>query len=222
MALVVKKKQIKFGRKVCVSSTGYSLLDRGSTGQASESELYCLSDVAEDKTKASVCWIPPPSDSLKINCDGAFFAESKSGGWGFVIRDNEGAVRGSGAGFISHAASAAQVEAQACAEALQAAACWGMGRLIVESDARNVINALSGTTLDLTPEGVIYRDIRVFSRLNFLSVDFGFCPRSCNKLAHHELAALGARRRGVQSLWLESLPDFPNVPVASVLSEPII
>jgi hypothetical protein len=47
--------------------------------------------------------------------------------------------------------------------------------------------------------------MRAFLRLNFTSVSFSFCPRACNVLAH-ELAAVGVRRREIQSLWLNSLP----------------
>jgi hypothetical protein len=31
-------------------------------------------------------WVPPPDDFVKINLDGAFDVESKSGGWG-VLRE---------------------------------------------------------------------------------------------------------------------------------------
>jgi hypothetical protein len=90
----------------------------------------------------------------------------------------------------------------------------------LESDAQNFINVLQGNQFDLAPEGIMHRDTRIFSRLNFLSVEFLFCPRGCNKLAH-ELATHGAHRQELRSLWLESffllesLPDYVSVPVAS-------
>uniref|UniRef100_A0A8I7BHG1 RNase H type-1 domain-containing protein n=1 Tax=Hordeum vulgare subsp. vulgare TaxID=112509 RepID=A0A8I7BHG1_HORVV len=62
--------------------------------------------------------------SCKINCDGAFSAPEGTGGgggWGFVIQDLPGDVRGSGAGRLRHVASALQAEATACSAALQAA-----------------------------------------------------------------------------------------------------
>ena len=40
-------------------------------------------------------WSKPPEGFAKLNCDGAFRAHDLSGGWGFVIRDCEGAVIGS-------------------------------------------------------------------------------------------------------------------------------
>jgi ribonuclease HI len=209
-----------------LNSEGKKLSVESVVGQArywaAESTQYCN---ANRKGSSSSCttmrqsqWIPPDGDRLKINCDGAFAAETSTGGWGFVIRDHDGTVRGSGAGQIAHAASAAMAEAQACQEAVQAAATWGMGHLHIEADALNLIKALQDTSLDRTPEGVIYRDIRAFMRLNFISICFSHCPRTCNNLAH-ELAALGARHQVVRSLWLEALPVDVFVPVTSNFAE---
>jgi ribonuclease HI len=65
-------------------------------------------------------------DVLKINIDGAFHASSRTGGWGFIVHDSDGDIRGSGVGHLPNVASAAQAEAHACAEAVAAAAGWGM------------------------------------------------------------------------------------------------
>ena len=45
-------------------------------------------------------WCKPVGDTLKINIDGSYIAETSCGGWGFVIRDAEGAVIHAGAGGI--------------------------------------------------------------------------------------------------------------------------
>ena len=42
-------------------------------------------------------WQCPVGDTLKINVDGAFHDATKSGSWGFVVRNRTGAVRGAGA-----------------------------------------------------------------------------------------------------------------------------
>jgi hypothetical protein len=39
-----------------------------------------------------VCWCPPNFDYVKINFDGSFIQNRKSGAWGFVVRDHEGSV----------------------------------------------------------------------------------------------------------------------------------
>jgi hypothetical protein len=65
-------------------------------------------------------------------------------------------------------------------------------------DAQNLIKALQSMDLDGTLEGVIYRDMRAFMHLNFISVTFSYCLRGCNKLAH-DLAAYGVRGHELQS-----------------------
>lgn len=95
-------------------------------------------------------------DKLKINCDGAFNAADGTGGWGFVIRDSEGDVRGSGAGWIRNAATATRAEAEACAAALQAASEWGMVNVEVESDCQVLVKAVKSKDYDLAQEGMVF------------------------------------------------------------------
>jgi hypothetical protein len=79
--------------------------------------------VPPDKVVAAVTqWQAPAEDSLKINVDGAFHAEKRKGGWGFVVRDSWGQFRGSGARALHHVASATHAEIHAYAEAAHAAA----------------------------------------------------------------------------------------------------
>jgi ribonuclease HI len=66
--------------------------------------------------------------------------------------------------------SAAKAEAHACAEAMAAAAGWGMTNVHIESDSQNLIRAIQSKDYDLDPEGVIYRDIRLSLSLSFDSV----------------------------------------------------
>jgi hypothetical protein len=55
---------------------------------------------------------------LKINIDGTFFEHTKSGGWGFCIRDTDEDHVGSGAGHIAAASEAAHTEAQVCLQVI--------------------------------------------------------------------------------------------------------
>jgi ribonuclease HI len=52
-------------------------------------------------------------------------------------------------GKLQHVASAASAEAQACVAALHQAAAWGMTRIGIESDAKNLVREVQSTTLDL-------------------------------------------------------------------------
>lgn len=102
---------------------------------------------------------PKVADKLKINCDGAFKNAESGGGWGFVIRNSDGDVRGSGAGCIQNIVSALQAEVEAYAAALQAASDWGMTNVEVESDCQVLLRAIQSKDADLAPEGVIFREI---------------------------------------------------------------
>jgi ribonuclease HI len=88
---------------------------------------------------------------LKVNIAGSFFAADNTGGWGFIVRDENGEVRGAGAGRLQYVASAACAEAQACSAALLQAASWGMTRVIVESDAQSRVRAAKSSDFDLAP-----------------------------------------------------------------------
>jgi hypothetical protein len=180
---------------------------------ASECLFYCRQGKKEMQ-KPAVCWNKPEENMLKINTDGAYNADTNRGGWGFVIRDSYGDARGSGAGAVTYAGSALHMEAQACSEALHAAVQWGMVNITLETDSSILARALQSKDYDLLPEGVIFRDIRAFIRLNFWSVDVTFVPRTCNKVAHL-IAAYGAHQNAERLLWPENVLDDVKGLVAS-------
>jgi len=91
---------------------------------------------------ARYSWKPPPADIYKINSDGSFDPSSRSGGWGFVVRDSSGEVLAAGAGNITYAASSLQAEAIAVYKSILQAARLGMTRIILEMDATVLASAL--------------------------------------------------------------------------------
>jgi ribonuclease HI len=165
-------------------------------------------------------WQLPAEGTLKVNVDGAYWEETRRGGWGFIVHDETGAVGGSGAGRINHAASVLQTEATACMEAIQAAASWGMETIQVESDSAILVKALQCSEYDLAPEGVLSREMRIFIHLNFVSFKITHAGCVCNKAAHC-LAAIGSNQNEVQLIWPDYVPDIVNVVVASELAEPV-
>jgi hypothetical protein len=94
-----------------------------------------------------------------------------------------------------------------------------MGHVHVESDCTNLIKAIQEKEFDLAPEGIIFRDIRSFVQLNFISFKFSYYPRACNKIAH-ALAAIGAKQVESRLVWIDSIPDSVNVLMASELTDP--
>jgi hypothetical protein len=57
-------------------------------------------------------WSTPPDNVLKINCDGSYRSDSKTEGWGSVVRDSPGDIIGAGAGCLNVVASPARVEVE--------------------------------------------------------------------------------------------------------------
>jgi ribonuclease HI len=126
---------------------------------------------------------------LKINCDGAFFAETKTRGWGFVIRYHNSHAILAGSGSLGAVHDAECTEVQACGSALQAASSHGMGNIILESDSMNTVKALQLNERYLSPASVLYKEERVLISLCFDSIQVSHIPRSCNRSAH-ELARM--------------------------------
>jgi glucose dehydrogenase len=87
-------------------------------------------------------WHPPPPDTQKFLHDGSFFAESRCGGWGFIIHDSDGDTVWSGAGGVAHAQDALQAEAEACIQAMPVAHQYGMTKFIIETDAQKLVQAV--------------------------------------------------------------------------------
>jgi hypothetical protein len=48
----------------------------------------------------------------------------------------------------------------------------------IETDSMNLVRAMQASYFDLAPEGVIYRDLRVFLRLHFSSVIISHVSRN--------------------------------------------
>uniref|UniRef100_A0A8I6WVG6 RNase H type-1 domain-containing protein n=1 Tax=Hordeum vulgare subsp. vulgare TaxID=112509 RepID=A0A8I6WVG6_HORVV len=148
----------------------------------------------QEKKKAVevVVWKLPCTDMIKINIDGSFFKAAGHGGWGVVARDADGDVCFSAAGKLNHAQNALQTEAEACIKALGFAREYGMQRVQIEIDAQMLVKAISSADLDLSPNDVMLREIKVQVFLHFNSFSMSYCPRTCNKVAH-ALASFGAK-----------------------------
>ena len=79
------------------------------------------------------------------------------GGWGFLIRDHLGYVAAAGYGPANFLLNAQHAEALACLKALEQAASLGLQRVILESDAINVVNALGGSYFDRSFLSTMFR-----------------------------------------------------------------
>jgi hypothetical protein len=120
-----------------------------------------------------------------------------------------------GIGHLQHIRDPLRAEAEACVQAIQAAASWDMTRIHIETDSTTLAEALQSSKYDRMTNGVIFKEARAFIRLNFSSCVSSYCPRTCNKAAH-VLAAMGARCERDEMLFMaDAPPDTVNSLVAS-------
>lgn len=171
--------------------------------------------------QTTVCWQKPPPDHLKINVDGSFNKENSAGGWGYVIRDSDGDMVIAGAGRLEHAQDALHSEAEACVQGLYKAQELGMGKIMMETDAMQLVQAIKTAKYDLSPNGVIFREIKAFVSLNFSSFQIEHCPRAYNNVAD-ALALFGLKMGQVPpAVWPGIVPTFAQVFVASGLARQV-
>lgn len=91
-------------------------------------------------------WCRPPPNWLKVNTDGAFLENTRKGGWGYVIRDEEGDVIGAGAGRLEHIRDAFQAEVAASIQGIRASVQKGITRVILETDSLTLKHALENNS----------------------------------------------------------------------------
>ena len=130
-------------------------------------------------------WSKPLFGFKKINTDVAWFKKSSCMGVGWVCRDFVmllQAARGSGSGSgLCH--SVAAVEAYAIQDAILACSILGFDKVIIESDAKMIIQMLrKEVPIDFSLDCIL-GDIEVLAR-RLTSVTFEFVSRECNFAAH--------------------------------------
>lgn len=136
---------------------------------------------------------------FKINVDGAWRKESGDGCFGAMIRDSRGSFvgdimgklswcmirdsRGSFVGAImgklSWCASPAVIEAMAIRSGILLGSQLGLTSVVVESDAKAVINMINGQIVTSQELGVLIHDVQALGR-SFQVCSFSFACRSCN------------------------------------------
>ena len=114
-----------------------------------------LSENGQRKT-----WQKPPVGFLKLNSDGSFFSDEKTGGWGFIIRDKNGEVIKAAAGKEDCILDAFHAELLGVQAGLRMAINLGITRLYIETDASLVKEAVEGGEYRLAAMGGIVTEIK--------------------------------------------------------------
>ncbi|MBA0760086.1 hypothetical protein Gotri_022868 [Gossypium trilobum] len=134
--------------------------------------------------RSMVKWSPPPQGWLKINVDAGLLIAKKRAVSGFIIRNGEGFIMGSGFQRHNLVHSVVIAEALAILHGLQFALDLGFSNVILESDSRLV-------------------DAKNLAR-KFQCCRFQFIAREGNGAAH-VMVVQGMRAEG-DSFWVEDEP----------------
>ena len=126
-------------------------------------------------------------------------------GLGAIVRDDKGAQKGALTHNLKGGISVQSSEALAVLFGMRFCLLEGHTRVIVESDALNVVKAICNNDGDLSREGAIMDEIRLLGQA-FEAIRWRKIPRSANRAAHR-LAKEAVGNTGIK-FWKEVGPPW--------------
>lgn len=172
------------------------------------SYLYDCSCISQTKgvqslqlviSSIQVCWSCPAVEWIKLNTDGAFDAQSKMGGEGFVLRNSAARYLFAGCIFLYVGRSWVNI-ILAVKEGILAATQLGVNKLIIEIDAECIVKVLNK---EEPPPWFLLNSLReIFALLNMI-VEWRVIHtfREGNQCAHW-LASF-AKRSKLDHIWTQ-------------------
>ena len=149
-------------------------------------------------------WSPPPPGVFKINVDGSSSDLEESSSIRVIIRDCKGQTVAAFYKPLQSHFSVELVEVLALEQGIFLAQELQLSRVMFESDALSVINAINDSAFG-TPYGHIIQDIS-HAQSSFVFCSFKHLNRAFN-FAAHKLAQF-ARRNSFVHLWKGVIPSF--------------
>ena len=147
-------------------------------------------------------WTTSPQGVMKVNVDGATFANGNAVGFGAIIRDWKGRFVAALVKRSLGEAKALRAEVLAVRESLLLAQNLGIRILILEGDAREVLESFDQRTMFHSHNVIILSEAYgLAAKFNYFKANF--VPRCCNLVAD-KLAKL-ARTRDNQT-WINEPP----------------
>ncbi|XP_073025183.1 uncharacterized protein [Primulina eburnea] len=159
----------------------------------------------------SVTWKKPLAHALKCNVDASIQNDSRTIGVGMVLRDSYGLFISAKTNCFSGSVGIKNAEAMAFKEALSWIEGMDVQEVIVESDSKIVVEAISTEKEDISEFGAIISECRKVIRQR-PSFRVSFARRQANKVAHNLARASCFYAR--PSIWITP-PDF----ILDVLNE---
>lgn len=94
--------------------------------------------------KVKAKWHPPDEGFLKINVDASFLLQCSEGATGLVIRDSAGVLVRGRAIWYGQVANTLIIEALAVRDGIILACDLGLSNILLETDAKEVVNLWRG------------------------------------------------------------------------------
>ena len=120
---------------------------------------------------------------MKVNFDGATFANVNKSGIGVVVRNSNGLVIASLAQQVLQSYKVVDIEALAAAWALELGLEICLDPVIVEGDSNVTMKALAIKTRSLASFDVLIQDAKIFSNC-YSKLLYSHTKRDSNKVAH--------------------------------------
>lgn len=139
-------------------------------------------EVIEKEKKRKDRWEPPDPGCLKLNCDVAVGVNGMIG-MGFVIRDSDGAIRLAGKESMRAEGDSTLLEGFAMRYAMHMAKQYGLTVKSVESDSKNLVEAITGRQKPVGYCDIIISDIVGLAH-DIGCMSFEYIPRETNGIAH--------------------------------------
>ncbi|XP_050277978.1 uncharacterized protein LOC126719474 [Quercus robur] len=149
-------------------------------------------------------WSPPPPDVFKVNVDGSSSDLEESSSVGVIIRDCKGQTVAAFCKPLQSHYTADLVEVFAMEQGILLAQELQLSKVLFESDARSVINAINESAFGI-PHRHIIQDIS-HAHQSFVFCSFRHFNRAFNGAAH-KLAQFARCNRTVH-LWKGVTPSF--------------
>jgi hypothetical protein len=119
-----------------------------------------------------------------------------------------------GAGDAESLMNAQHVETVAFLKGIEYAESLRIERIIMETDATTVVDAINNPDSDRSPLTMMFREIRAKLLYDFSFSFVSHCPGACNSIAHI-LADIGLNCNFEHLIWQEYVPEHVFVLVSS-------
>ncbi|KAK2649623.1 hypothetical protein Ddye_017112 [Dipteronia dyeriana] len=149
-------------------------------------------------------WTLSPVDTFKVNVDAAIQADKQLVGVGLIVRQSNGLVLVASAQCFTACFSPLVAEAVAILRGLQCAVSCGFYPVVLDSDAKWVVDLINSGNETQAEIGAIVEDILVISKQ--FNIPISFVPRAANMAAH--VLANNGLRSCTDQVWYEEVPHW--------------